>query len=63
MKPREAVLLPLMKTIYGDRRMYIMNDATSVVEILSCYPALKHLSVVRCICGVLYLEIYPLWYM
>ena len=45
-KPREAVLLPLMKTIYGDRRMFIMNDATSVVEILSCYPALKYLSVV-----------------
>ena len=26
--------------------MFIMNDATSVVEILSCYPALKHLTVV-----------------
>ena len=41
MKPREAV--PLMKTIYGDRRMFIMNDTTSAMEILSCYPVLKHL--------------------
>ena len=40
-KPRDTVLLPLMKMIYGDRRMFIMNDATSVAEILSCYSALK----------------------
>ena len=46
-KPRDAVLLPLMKTIYGDRRMFVMNDAASVMEILSCYPALKRLSVVN----------------
>ena len=39
-----AVFLPLMKTIYADGRMFVMNDATSVMEILSCYPALKRLS-------------------
>lgn len=45
-KPRDTVLLPLMKMIYGDRRMFVMNDATSVAEILSCYPALKRPPVV-----------------
>ena len=57
-KPRDAVLLPLMKMIYGDRRMFVMNDATSVMEILSCYPALKRPSVVSVLmyCSGLHLE-------
>jgi hypothetical protein len=51
-KPRDSVLLPILKTLYGDRRMYIMNDAGSVQEILSCYPALKRLAVVSFLCVV-----------
>ena len=39
-KPRESVLLPLMKSTYGERRMFILNEATSVAIILTNYPAL-----------------------
>ena len=34
-KPRESVLLPLMKSTYGERRMFILNEATSVAIILT----------------------------
>ena len=40
-KPRESVLLPLMKSTYGERRIFILNEATSVAIILTNYPALS----------------------
>ena len=39
--PRDRVLLPLMKTTFENRWVYVRNDATSVKEILTKYPCLK----------------------
>ena len=39
-KPRDTLILPLMKNTFQDRRIFIQNDATSVKEILQIYPAL-----------------------
>lgn len=45
-KPRDSVLLPLLKSTYHERRLYIQSEATCVKEILGKYPALRHLSIV-----------------
>lgn len=45
-KPRDAILLPLMKSTYGDRRIYILNVACSVSDLLVKYPALSRPAVV-----------------
>ena len=36
-KPRDIVLLPLMRSTYGERRMYILHDATSVRDTLTLW--------------------------
>lgn len=45
-KPRETILLPLMKATYGERRIYILNVTSSVDGIFSRYPALSRPAVV-----------------
>lgn len=45
-KPRDTLLLPLLKTTFGVRRMYVMNEATCVTDILNKYPALSRTAVV-----------------
>lgn len=45
-KPRDTVLLPLMKSTYGERRMFVLNESTSVQSILDQYPALSRPAVV-----------------
>ncbi|ORU90789.1 MAG: hypothetical protein A6F71_07510 [Cycloclasticus sp. symbiont of Poecilosclerida sp. M] len=45
-KPRDTVLLPLMKSTFGERRMFILNEATSVRNILSVYPSLHRPAIV-----------------
>lgn len=45
-KPRDAILLPLMKSTFQDRRIFIQNEAKSVTEILEVYPALNRPAVV-----------------
>ena len=45
-KPRREVFLPLMKSTFRARRQYILNDAVSVQDIWSNYPALKDFSAV-----------------
>ena len=40
-KPRDTVLLPLMKSTYHNSRNFILKEATSVASILSKYPALS----------------------
>lgn len=40
-KPRERVLLPLMKSTFTSRCLFVRNDASNVVEILEQYPSLK----------------------
>ena len=46
-KPRDTVILPLMKSTYRNRRMFIENDAKNVQEILNkCCSALKRPAVV-----------------
>ena len=38
-KPRDSVLLPLMKSTYHERRMFIQAEAVSVNQIIQKYPA------------------------
>ena len=54
-KPRDSVLLPLMKHTFHDRRIFVQNDAASVTEIVDSCPALARPAVVRitilcCLC-------------
>ena len=39
-KPRDSVLLPLMRSTYGVRRMFILNEAKCVQGILEKHKAL-----------------------
>lgn len=49
-KPHDAILLPLMKSTFGKRRMLIVNDTQiSVDEIIRKYPVLCHMAIVSCI--------------
>ena len=45
-KPRDSVLLPLLKSTYGERRMFVLNEAVSVIEILEKHPALSRPAIV-----------------
>lgn len=45
-KPRENVLLPLMRSTYGERRIFILNEEISVHGILQKYQALSRPAVV-----------------
>ena len=48
-KPRDTVLLPLMKYTYNERRMLILsedNEAKSVNALLEMYPALSNFAIV-----------------
>ena len=66
-KPRDTLLLPLLKTTFGVRRMYVMNEATCVTDVLNKYPALSRTAAVMyylilmlcasCVHSVQYLEI------
>ena len=49
-KPRDGMLLTLMKATYSDRRIYILNVAGSVMDLLDKYPALSRPAVVRSFC-------------
>ena len=40
-KPRDTVLLPLMKLTYSSRRAFVENEAKSVRDIFLKFPALK----------------------
>ena len=44
--PRDSVLLPLMKSTFMERRMFILNEAVSVKDILTKYKALCRPAVV-----------------
>ena len=46
-KPRDTLLLPLMKSTYHDQRVFIPNDAGTEADILDHYPALACPAVVR----------------
>ena len=45
-KPRYQVLLPLMKSTFHDRRIFVQNDAKTVACILNNHPALVQPTVV-----------------
>ena len=45
-KPRDSVLVPLMKSTFSERRMYVQSESASVVDILEMYPALSRPAVV-----------------
>ena len=44
-KPRDSLLLPLMKKTFQDRRIFIQNDVSAVLDILEHYPVLGVCSV------------------
>ena len=46
-KPRDSVLLPLMKSTYPSGRPFVLNVATSGKHILNEYPALRRQVAVR----------------
>ena len=46
-KPRDQLLLPLMKSTFTIRRDYVQNEANSVKDILEKYPALNRPAVVN----------------
>ena len=46
-KPRDSILLPLMRSTYPSRRLFILNDATCAKHVLDDYPALQRQAVVR----------------
>lgn len=46
-KPRDSILLPLMKMSYQNRWDFIRNEVQPVQEILQEYPALQRPAVVR----------------
>ena len=52
-KPRDAILLPLMKLTYAERRMYILGEPISIFNALQQYPALKRPAIVS-ICMYVY---------
>ena len=45
-RPRDSILLPLMKSTFGARRMFVLSDAISVAAILKEYRALSRPAVV-----------------
>ena len=45
-KPRDNVLLPLLKLTYEERRMYILNGGNTIKEVLEEYPALSNPAIV-----------------
>ena len=45
-KPRDPLLLPLMKSTYAVRRSFIQNEDQSVLDILERYEALSRPAVV-----------------
>ena len=45
-KTRDSVLLPLMRSTYGPRRLFVLNDAESISTILDAHPALFRPAVV-----------------
>ena len=61
-KPRDVLLLQLMKNTFHDRRMFIQNEAAAVADILEQYPALARPTVVsnsecilQCLTYILYI--------
>ena len=45
-KPRDSVLLPLMRSTYGERRIFILNEASSVQDVLEKHNALSRPAIV-----------------
>lgn len=46
-RPRDSILLSLMKSTFGVRRMFVLSDAISVGAILHEYPALSRPAVIE----------------
>ena len=46
-KPRDSILLPLMRSSYQTRRLFVLHEAQDVRSILDEWPALKRQALVR----------------
>ena len=51
-KPRDNLLLPLMKKTFSSRRIYIQSEASTVAEILEQYPAMVRPAIVSVLLGI-----------
>ena len=49
-KPRDSVLLPLFKSTYHERRLFIQKEATSVKQTIEKYPGLNCRAIVSTVC-------------
>ena len=49
-RPRDALLLPLLRATFGERRMFVMNNATCLADVLKEHPALSRTAVVSLLC-------------
>lgn len=49
-RPRDAMLLPLLRATFGERRMFVMNNATCLADVLKEHPALSRTTVVSLLC-------------
>jgi disulfide oxidoreductase YuzD len=45
-RPKDALMLPLLKVTFGERRIFIMNEATCVADVLERHPGLSRTAVV-----------------
>ena len=45
-KPRESLILPLMKKTFCDRWEFVQHDAISVKDVIEKFPAMKFSAVV-----------------
>ena len=61
-KPRDSVLLPLMKSTYHTRRLYIRDGANSARDILEKYKALSRPAMVSAIIRVALVGVITLEY-
>ena len=52
-KPRDRIILPLMKTTFSTRWLFVTKDAASAKELLEKYPCLK-LPIVVSVCIMQY---------
>ena len=61
-KPRDKVILPLMKSTFQSRWLYVQRDASSAKDILEKYPCYKFPVIVSALATYLYVLVNPMTY-
>lgn len=55
-KPRDSIILPLMKSTFNERRIWITNVVSAVSDLLKRYPAMSRLTVVNNVLSSCYIH-------